>query len=83
VDSSLYFLSLGFGVLGFLEDSLNMLGPGFYPKKTKELGFVRNPRVEKAYACWRRRERRCFGWSQEGLLVSMLACGGSLVELGF
>jgi hypothetical protein len=42
----------------------------FYPKKTKELGFVRNPRGEEAYTCWRRRgERRCFAWIKGGLLV--------------
>jgi hypothetical protein len=34
------FLSLGFGALGFLEDSLDVLGLGFCSKKNKELGFV-------------------------------------------
>jgi hypothetical protein len=78
---SLYFLSLGLGALGFLEDSLNVLGLGFYPKKTKELGFVRNPRGEEAYACWRKRRRGDILLG--GLASVMLTCWSSLELVGF
>jgi hypothetical protein len=47
-------MSLCLGALGFFECHRASV---LTYKKTKELGFARNPRGEEAYACWKERIR--------------------------
>ena len=45
---------------------------------------MRNPRVEGAYLCWRRRRERETSFLEPRRLASViLACGGIFVKLGF
>jgi hypothetical protein len=68
MNSSLYFPFLSLLALGFLEVSLNVLGLGFYPNKTKELGFMRTLGAIRL-TLGGRREGRCLAWSHRVLLV--------------